>query len=299
MCPYTQLWQERLIELGLRTLNETGANGIYYDQVSCSPAPPCSNPAHGHPLVGGSWWVDGYRKALEKVHRAYCVKNAPITSEQGGDYLPDVIDGYLFALVPRAEDVPFWPAVYSGYLIYHGTRVLPNNRDDAFFAMHARSAVWGVVPGWMFDWMLYGGGFPSKVPIVTQLGRFRRAVKRYMSYGSLVGDLKSLKPLPRVAFDFNDYSGPMAKTPCDTTRAELDAVIGAWWRAADGGACALAAANVSDAPQTVRFSASAAGAPLVPVKIPGWPLPTVAQTDAGEVALTLAPRTMAFLCPDL
>jgi len=165
--------------------------------------------------------------------------------------------------------------------------------------MHARSAIWGVAPGWMFDWMLYGSGFPSKVPIVTQLGRFRRAAKRYMSYGSLVGDLKPLNPLPCVEFDFNDYSGPLAKTPCDTTHAELDAVIGAWWRSADGGRYALAAANVSDAPQTVRFSVPASGAPLMAVKIPGWSLPTVVRTAADEIALTLEPRTMAFLCPDL
>ena len=253
MCPYTGLWQKTLQEMGTKNLEETGANGIYYDQVTCSPHPPCINPSHGHPAVGGRWWVDGYRKALEPVHKAYSARNAPVTSEQGGDYLPDVVDGYLFALMPRNEDVPFWPAVYSGYLIYHGTRVMPNNAMPEFFAMHARNAIWGVVPGWIFDWMIAGTGFPSKIPVVTQLGRFRHVAKGYMSYGSLIGDLKPVERMDRIAFEFKDYSGPLATKPCDSSKAVLDAVIGAWWRSVDGKGRALALANVSSTRQTVTF----------------------------------------------
>ena len=294
MCPYTALWQETLRAMGMKNLDEMGANGIYYDQVTCSPPTPCSNPAHGHPAVGGSWWVDGYRRALEPVHKAYSARNAPITSEQGGDHLPDVVDGYLFALMPRNEDVPFWPAVYSGYLVYHGTRVMPNNAMPEFFAMHARSAIWGVVPGWMFDWMLAGTGFPNKISVVTQLGRFRHVAKRYMSYGSLIGDLKPLGRLDRILFEFKDYSGPLAKNPCDSSRAELDAVIGAWWRSADGKRMALALANVSSTRQTVEFRAPSGMKSLKPLPIKGWTDPVV-EIERSRIRISMEPRTMGFL----
>lgn len=294
MCPATELWQRKLQEIGERNLSETGANGIYYDQVTCSPAPPCSNPAHGHPLDGGSWWVDGYRKALTPVHRRYAAANAPITSEQGGDILPDVVDGYLLALMPRGEDVPFWLAVYSGYLIYHGPRVMPNNDGPTFFAMYARYAIWGVTPGWAFDWMMAGTGFPSKIPVVTQLGRFRHAAKKFLSYGSLSGDLKPLGEIDRVSFVFKDFSGPLAKTHCDSSKAELDAVIGAWWRSADGKSRALAVANVSGKDQTVECAVPTDLKALLPVAITGWEAPSAAISN-GRLRLTVKAQTMGFL----
>ena len=294
MCPATDLWQRKLQEIGERNLSETGANGIYYDQVTCSPAPPCANPVHGHSLEGGAWWVEGYRKALTPVHRRYAACNAPITSEQGGDFLPDVVDGYLLALMPRGEDVPFWPVVYSGYLIYHGPRVMPNNDGSTFFAMYARYAIWGVTPGWAFDWMLAGTGFPSKIPVVTQLGRFRHAAKKFLAYGSLTGDLKPLGEIDRVTFVFKDFSGPLAKSPCDSSKAELNALIGAWWRSADGKRRALAVANVSEEDQTADFAVPKDLKRLSPVPITGWEPPAAAISD-GSLRLALKAQTMAFL----
>jgi len=181
-----------------------------------------------------------------------------------------VIDGYLLATVPLADDVPFFTAVYSGHLIYHGIRMMPGNTDEAFFAAHARQLLWGVTPGWIFSWLMEYPHLASKAKIVVRMANLRHAAKNYLAYGSLTGDLKSVGPLETVAFDFNDYdSEAVDAKPKSTTRAELPAVIGTVWTSADGKGRAV-------------------------VAIPGAKAPTAEISD-GRLRLTLAPQTMGFL----
>ena len=298
MCIGTELWQEKVSEMGLRNLNETGANGIYYDQITCSPAFPCYNPEHGHPIGGGKWWAEGYRKALTQVHEAYSAKNAAITSEQAGDFLPDVVDGYLLATVPLADDVPFFTAVYSGYLIYHGIRMMPGNTDEAFFAAHARQLIWGVTPGWIFSWLFEYPHFEPKAKIVVRMANLRNAAKDYLAYGSLLGDLKPLDDLKSCVFDFNDYaSESVGALPTTTTRAELPAVIGTVWKSADGRGFAVVAANVSPADQTVRFKIPNGVQSFASRKVRGEPEPYLSVRD-GVCTMTLLPHALVFIKGD-
>lgn len=171
---------------------------------------------------------------------------------------------------------------------------MPNNDGPTFFAMYARYAIWGVTPGWAFDWMMAGTGFPSKIPVVTKLGRFRHAAKEFLAYGSLVGDLKPLGEIARVSLVFKDFSGPLAKTPCDSSKAELDAVIGAWWRSADGKSRALAVANVSEKDQTVECAVPTDLKGLSSVAITGWEPPTATISNR-RLRLTVKAQTMCFL----
>ena len=46
-------------ELCDRLENEMGVNAIYLDQISASTPAPCHDRTHGHPLGGGSHWMDG------------------------------------------------------------------------------------------------------------------------------------------------------------------------------------------------------------------------------------------------
>ncbi len=295
MCPGTRLWRDKVTEVGLRNLNETGANGIYYDQVACSPGFPCFDPCHGHPVGGGKWWTDGFRRALKPVHDAYVARNAPITSEQAGDFLPDVIDGYLLATVPMAEDVPFYTAVYSGYLVYHGIRMMPGNAADAFFAAHARQLLWGVTPGWIFSWLFEYPKFASKAAIVGRMGRLHKAAKKYLAYGRYVEDLSIEEKLPRIGFDFNDYASEAdGAKPISSTRAELPVVFGSVWKSFEGKSWGVLAANVSDERRTVSFRVPGGVRSFGPHPVADEPAPECAVKD-GVCTLTLAPLSLAFL----
>ncbi|MDX9982512.1 MAG: DUF6259 domain-containing protein, partial [Lentisphaeria bacterium] len=67
MCPGSDVWKQKVAENDCRLINEVGLNGVYMDQIAASSPVPCENPAHGHPLGGGAWWVAGYKKMLQDI----------------------------------------------------------------------------------------------------------------------------------------------------------------------------------------------------------------------------------------
>jgi len=56
MCPGTKFWRERLWKRWM-WLSDQGVDGIYVDQVGCSPSVICFNKSHDHDPECGSWWV--------------------------------------------------------------------------------------------------------------------------------------------------------------------------------------------------------------------------------------------------
>lgn len=204
MCPAARAWQDILVTNTLSIVNATGAGAVYVDQISCSGPRFCYDGGHGHPLCGGTWWADGYRKALGRIHAELAPRNIPITSEEGGDAWDDVIDGHLLPSMAKPDEVPFYPAVYSDYTTYFGTPLGPIGMDfDAFFRSLARSTLWGVVPGWV-EW-------PTRVKYakygeaMRRAGAFRADNRAFIAYGRLVGDVPS--PEGTLAVRWRDVDG--------------------------------------------------------------------------------------------
>jgi len=276
MCPGQKDWQDLLLRLSERALEETHATALYYDQLGCAAPRGCRNPAHGHPLGGGRWWADGNREIMRRAHALLSPKGFAVTTEGTAECYMDDCDGFLAVTVPTPEDVPFYMAVYSGYTVYFGSRTPTRIEPKKAYPLMAREFVWGYANGSSDDWR--GKNVPdANCDAMIQFARARQKYADYLVYGSILGDIKTLDPLPTVTFTaWQDLHS--RKHPVDGT---MPAVIGAWWRDTAEKTVALLAVNVSEAEQTIRFAV---------------PDGLVATGDAkvadGICADTIAPRTI-------
>ena len=247
MCPYAKNWQDAMSEFTERTFSEAGANAIYYDQVGCASYRLCFNPSHGHPVGGGSWWADGYRAFLKREHDRYAQKNIALTTEGTAECYMDVCDGQLVVTAASGEDVPFFPAVYSGYAIYFGTRQSARKAFDPTFAMMAREFTWGVVNGWSDDWYPNRWGTEKRTAeAAVAFARARERNRDVFVYGTLEDELRPIEPIQRRSFEWKHTWIKRCST------GEVAVVTGTWWKDRSGKSV-LSAVNITDDPQTVKF----------------------------------------------
>lgn len=258
MCPFTKGWQEGFGEYVKRFAKVTECGLVYLDQIACSRPKPCFNPAHGHTLGGGHWWADGQRKLLGPVHGELAAKNVPITSEGAGEYLIDVIDGYLLACAPRFEDVPFYTAVYGGYATYYGSFLKEGVAFPSYFAVHARAWSWGVEPGWCHGWPM-AAKYREFGDALVALSKAREEAAEFLAYGSLEGEVKFAEPVENLPFE---WMNPMSGT--FVFKGEFPAVTGTWWLDARGERRAVALVNNSAAERKVTFAAPFRGTAALP-----------------------------------
>ena len=234
MCPASTNWQDILVDRTLRTVEATGAGAIYLDQIACSAPRICHDVRHGHPCGGGSWWADGYRAALSRIHDKLAPQNIPVTSEGAGDAWLDVIDGYLLASDPEPGDLPFYAAVYSDYATYFGTWLFPAGMEfPKFFTYFSRAALWGVETGWV-SWITF---------------------KKYAKYGEVFLAAMKLREENAAFLAYGELTG-------ERRFAAAPSVYATTWRSADGRTC-TALANSADAPVTVDVDGT-------PVTVPAW-----------------------------
>ena len=295
MCPCAVRWQAVVDHYSDRIFREMDANAIYYDQVGCGPPRLCFASEHGHPAGGGGWWARGRHEYMESAHAKFSPRNIPVTFEGTGESFMDVCDGNLVVTRATAEDVPFFPAVYSGYAIYFGIR--QNVRDqkfDAAFSLMAREFTWGVINGWNWDWPTRDKRIDPRCGDAARLFAHAHAAARdFLVYGSLEGDLNPVKPLERRTFDWRmRWRGDYYE------HADLPVVQGTWWRDAAGRRKALVAVNLTDERQSavVVPPEGFVGLPTVlPVK--GQTVsPSCSQGEDGIIC-TLPPRSVGlFLC---
>jgi hypothetical protein len=247
MCPFAKNWQDAMSEFTERTFKEAGANAIYYDQIGCAGYRLCFNPNHGHPVGGGSWWADGYRAFLKREHDRYAPMNIALTTEGTAECYMDVCDGQLVVTAATGEDVPFFPAVYSGYAIYFGTRQSARKAFDPTFALMAREFTWGVVNGWSDDWYPNRWGTEKRTAeAAVAFARAREANRDLFVYGTLEDELRPVSPLEMRT---HVWKGTWTKT---AYTGDVAVVTGTWWKDR-AGKSVLSAVNTTDDPQTVKF----------------------------------------------
>lgn len=252
MCPAVPAWQEKLLQIGRQMTTDFDIGALYYDQVNCASWRLCRNAAHGHPLGGGAWWTDGYRRAFEPIHAALSSRGLPIASEGACEAWMDLIDGAL--IVGRnvePDDVPFYPAVYSGYTTYFCIEQRPDDAPDALFARQAQGVLWGCVTGSWDDRRLFHRDpalrtLAAQADVIRRVARFRHENRTFLAYGHLQGELKMAEPQPILSFTHLPTRGEKPPT------IAYSAVLGSVWREAAGGRTAYFAANVSDMRRTVR-----------------------------------------------
>ena len=246
MCPAVRGWQDCFSEYMIRLCETIKCGIVYIDQVGCSRPKTCFDPSHGHPLGGGTWWVDGNRTIMGRIHDALSERGVAITSEGANECYLDVIDGQQLACRPQAEDIPFYTFVYGGYTTYFASELDFGTEFLPFWTIYARATIWGVESGLSYSWPLdhgkerFGEAFAN-------CARFREEAKEFLAYGHLTGEVKFAKT-PAT------FSTSWPKDKKVTFTGTFPEVMGAAWQNVDDTKQAVALANMTDCEQTVSFS---------------------------------------------
>ena len=293
MCPSAQGWQDLVHRLSVESISQTKCNALYYDQVGCASPRGCCNPNHGHPLVGGRWWTDGYRKMFERAHSEFAPRGIAMTTEGTAECYMDVCDGYLATSVPTAEDVPFWTAVYSGYTTYFASRFNITSRFappvdfEHTYPVMAREFVWGFVNCWSDDWRGTKGLDERKCDAFLAFARARQQLKEYLAFGFLESSLKLKGDVATVPYTTWE-SMHSRKNPKITA---MPCVIGAWWTDVERRKRVLVGVNVSNGSHKVRFSLPLGVQNVEGVSLSSNSIPLMSKVG-DEIELTIKPYTI-------
>lgn len=246
MCPATTYWQKTMLDVAKQVL-ETGANAIYYDQISAAEPYLCFDPSHGHPLGGGSYWVDGYRKMLQEVKQLKTPDGTPIlvASENTAESYMDVVDAFLTWTPRGPTEIPLLTAVYAGYSIYYGSnaQVEEDSGLKPFAMIVGRDMLWGAQPGWMaIDTKSERGEY------LRDVAKVRHAKRRFFQFGELVGELT---PTTDPGTTTGGWKNIM-RDGVGPTDVSLPAVMSSLWKSPDGD-FGIAVANLSGEERTFSY----------------------------------------------
>lgn len=247
MCPYTRLWQQKITGISKQLIDELNVTGIYLDQLGGTRAKPCFDPTHGHPLGGGNFWTEGYRKMADSVRKVASPHHVYLTSEMFAEQFIDYIDGFLIAhLYRHGNDVPLIQAVYSGFTAYFGC--LESSRDSlaTFSMLQGTSFIWGLQPGWLKVEFLKQ---KEKAELVKELALFRMAARDFLLYGELVDEVR-IEPQPdKLAATIYGFFADIS-----AYNSLFPAVRGSIWRTYDGKSLGIVVLNTDSKPRNARFT---------------------------------------------
>lgn len=151
MCPTTAIWRRKVVELCSRIVKELGCDGVYIDQIGAEKAELCFGPAHGHPLGGGGFWLEGYRKIHAEIRKQVGPK-AILTTECNWEGCIADFDALLSWAWFDDHDIPLFPAAYSGVTQNFGTQFnaaeIEKDGGAVFCRKMARLFTWGGQLGW-------------------------------------------------------------------------------------------------------------------------------------------------------
>ena len=244
MCPVTKLWRDRVGSICERLINEIGVNAIYLDQVAAAHPAACHDRTHGHPLGGGAYWTEGYRELMKPIRDLAVRKGGvALTTECTAEPYTDSFDAYLAWFARSAEDIPFLPAVYSGYTVYFSSPQDSHDSLDSFCAMQGRDFLWGCQLGWNPPWIL-DTAHEGHRAFTVRLCRERLAHKQFFLEGELMGELPTPPGFPTVEVNWHRKPSVSCRMP---------AVMGTVWRDAEGKRSCVCLVNVSGEEQTFPY----------------------------------------------
>ncbi|MGX5819014.1 DUF6259 domain-containing protein [Chitinophaga lutea] len=176
MCIVTDFWRDTYTGLGDSVLNTYGVNGIYMDQTCLTRM--CFDPAHGHSLGGGNYWVANSGKLTEQIRaRVRNGQQITLSGEGVGEAWMPYVDAFLALQVSREryagvhgwQAIPLYQVVYHPYSLAYGNysslltppydalwpaehrpanmlTPLDTSFNRQFLLEQARSFVWGMQP---------------------------------------------------------------------------------------------------------------------------------------------------------
>jgi hypothetical protein len=280
MCMGTPFWREKYAGLAAGAVG-LGVDGIYMDQACSSLS--CYDPTHGHPLGGGSYWMDGFRN-LEAIIRERCDGDHPVTlaGEGCGEaWLPHLdlmlslqVSMERYAAPGEWEPIPFFQAVYHDCVLLYGnysslTRppyddlwppefapeeplALLDRRFAAQFRMEqSRAFVWGQQPTLANFTQRLLDERREEINFFLQLARLRHENRAFLQEGMMLAPLPYTPPQAEIPLSrLSIYAGQQ-----DSVKeyvAAVPLVFSSVWLAPDK-RVGVALANISEHSQPVRF----------------------------------------------
>lgn len=234
MCPVTPLWRQTLLGIVARLLEDFGVSGVYIDQVAAAKPRLCFDAVHGHPLGGGPWWVDGYRRMLSSM-RASMPPGRMLTTECNAEPYLKAFDGYLTWHWQEQDAVPAFPAVYGGAIQMFGRAYRGGPTQDLANRMKAgQQLVYGEQLGWLNPGAMRRA---DTWPFFCSAVRLRWELRRFFYAGRMARPPALIGNIPSVTADWKWR---------DTWPVKTAAVMGGAWRLPREKKVALLLANVSD-----------------------------------------------------
>lgn len=251
MCPYTAFWQQKIAGIVDRLTNQCGVDGVYIDQICAADANRCFDASHGHPVGGGHFWADGYRKLLD-LARSKLPQDRILTTEENAECWIDQFDGLLLVNTPPqwgARVIPLFPSVYAGRTIPFGFQYFsPEDvkRSLPFRFKMARAFTYGSQLGWIGVGLITQPEAAKEAEFLRNLAHCRKSGHKYLLSGrflgmqSVTGDNPTLSGEGPSPFGGGDY------------KIETASVIASAWQAEDR-SLGIAVANMSDARRDVEI----------------------------------------------
>lgn len=242
MCPFTELWKSIVTRLVDRLLNECGVKAVYIDQISAAAAKRCYAENHGHPVGGGTYWIQGYRDLLQRCRRVQ-PPNTALTTEENADPWNDQLQGWLLVNTPKAagEIVPLYPAVYGGRAISFGFQYIQGNdfsEKYPFRLKMAQAFVFGSQLGWVGSQVLDASN-TQEAEFLKALCQARHSSRDALQFGEL---------LPPVAIE---GGGTVSWTDDGAQQSHLAVLATAWLTPAN--LRKIAVANVADEERSITI----------------------------------------------
>nr|HPJ99918.1 DUF6259 domain-containing protein [Candidatus Hydrogenedentota bacterium] len=283
MCMGTAFWRNTYAGLAEQAINGLGVSAIYMDQACTSL--PCYDPAHGHPIGGGTYWMEGFRSLQDDI-RNRCARpsdaggqtNAVLAGEGCGEAWLPYLDLMLslqvsierYAQPGIWEPIPFFHAVYHGYAIFFGNyssltmppyddlwpaefapknplELLDTKFSTQFRLEQARAFVWGQQPTIANFLPAMFEERAAELTYLVRLAKVRQQGLDYLLHGTM------LRP-PAIALTEEEidisrlsiYAGQ--QDALKQYRKAIPRVLASAWQAGDG-RVAIVLANLTGEPQ--------------------------------------------------
>ena len=183
-CPSTAIWHRKIIGLVDSLQTGLGVDGVYIDQISAAAPEPCWNERHDHPVGGGSFWYDGYRRLIGEIRANHLQEGKILTSEENAECYIDLFDMLLVVNTPHEENAcvikPVFPMVYSDRAVTSAFTYTPATADKMglgdFRYELAKALLWGSQIGWVDPRPLMSERAAKEARFMKTLMDFRRGV---------------------------------------------------------------------------------------------------------------------------
>ncbi|MBX7256264.1 MAG: hypothetical protein K1Y02_07865 [Candidatus Hydrogenedentes bacterium] len=280
MCMGTAFWRDTYAGIAEKAVRNLGVDGIYMDQACSSLA--CYDSTHGHPLGGGSYWMNGFRM-LQADIRTRCEPSKPVAlaGEGCGEAWLPYLDLMLNLQVSTErfmardlwEPVPFFHAVYHDHAVFFGTYgsltmppydelwpaefapaeplgLLDRKFSRQFMLEQARTFVWGQQPSIANYRPDLCDSRGDEMNFVFKLARMHREMSKYLLRGAYLRPPSFHAPEDELDISrLSIYAGQ--REHLKESRKTVPVVMASAWRAPDGD---VAVAIVSITGQELRVS---------------------------------------------